>query len=296
MLNLYYVYVSYYRGIVVYVGKGKGLRLEHTVNGESGNKVLNEFYFRNMYFNDFPLYTTKVQDFRTEREALSYERDMIMKHQPVANSTTRFWVEKGMSMFLTKKLRKIFNNEKITSDLILTKYDEDLIYTKFGLPCEVRSKSFPEFLEVCENGNVRLVDSILKHFPTKKSKYVFSENKIPSDVFKNTTFEDFYKSLESFETFTQHRLEAKEIPNTITLSNVDVDYSDVVQIKWERNVRLVLLRKGFPDNFEDAFGYLQISKKKGYHFTYKESDNIKAVSLTKLNRLDFSDFCKTRVS
>ena len=169
----YYVYMSYYRGIVVYIGKGKGLRLNHTFNGESSNKILNEFYFRNMYLNDFPLYTKKVCEFRTEQEALSYEKDMIIKFQPVANRDTSLWVEKNMSMYLTKKLRKIFNTDKIVPKLITTKYDEDLIYTKFGLPCKINSKSLPEFLEYCENGNVRLTESTLQHFPNKNQNICF---------------------------------------------------------------------------------------------------------------------------
>lgn len=296
VLKGYYVYMSYYRGIVVYVGKGKGLRLNHTFKGESSNKILNEFYFRNMYLNDFPLYTKKVCEFSTEREALSYEKDMIRKLQPVANRDTSLWVEKNMSMYLTKKLRKIFDTDKITPEIITTRYDEDLIYTKFGLPCEVKSKSLPEFLEYCENGNVRLTEDTLQHFPTKRSKYLFCIDKIPCDIFLNTSFEDFYSTLEETESFTNLRLQDSAKNKSINTSSLALDYSQNLQIKWNNNVRLILLRKEFPDDFEDAFGYLQLSKDKGFYFTSKEIFGVKSASLVRLNRLDFSDFCKNRVS
>ena len=44
--NKYYNYVSFYRGIPVYVGKGLDKRWEHTVNGQSGSELINDFYFR----------------------------------------------------------------------------------------------------------------------------------------------------------------------------------------------------------------------------------------------------------
>lgn len=39
----YYNYVSFYRGIPVYVGKGSGDRWKHTLYGQSSSEMLNDF-------------------------------------------------------------------------------------------------------------------------------------------------------------------------------------------------------------------------------------------------------------
>lgn len=46
MSNVYYVYTWYYKGVPVYVGKGKGSRWKHGNSGCSHVKGLNEIYFK----------------------------------------------------------------------------------------------------------------------------------------------------------------------------------------------------------------------------------------------------------
>lgn len=319
MIKKYYVYISFYRDIVIYVGKGKGSRLSHTFGGESSNRVLNEFYFRNMYLNDFPLETRKVKDFYTEKEALDYESNMIRKYQPVGNRSMRLWVNKSMSNYLTKKLNNILNSDKVRPELITTKYDEDLIYTQFGLPCTINSKVFPKFLTRCENGNVRLSDDMLEHFPNKSSKFLFSKDRVPSNIFIEHTFSDVFREIVNSEkVMVTKYLKTTWFNGNKALINLNTEnltkilpelaskvpcnqVSDVLdpdlvkQIKWERNVRLILLRKGFPDDFEDSFGYLHLVKDKGFYFTEKSNPNLKKLSLTALNKLDLSEFKKKRV-
>jgi len=38
----FYTYMSYYRGIPVYVGKGSDKRWKHTISGASGSELLND--------------------------------------------------------------------------------------------------------------------------------------------------------------------------------------------------------------------------------------------------------------
>lgn len=46
MSNNYYVYTWYYKGVPVYVGKGKGSRWKHGKSGCSHVRGLNEIYFK----------------------------------------------------------------------------------------------------------------------------------------------------------------------------------------------------------------------------------------------------------
>ncbi len=317
MLKQFYVYASFYRDVLVYVGKGKGSRLNHTTGGESSNKILNEFYFRNVYLNDFPLETRKLQHFYYEKDALDYEKSLIMKNQPVGNRDNSLWTESGMSMYLTKKLRKLLSNETLESKLLVSRYNEELIYTPFGLPCKLNCRKLPSFLTVCENGNVRLSDKMLENFPNKSSKFLFSRTKVTSDIFTNKTFFEVFNELKESDKFLRTRnlraswfsdnVEYMELnPNPLSKLDVkiskdssedlSIDHSSMRQMKWDRNVRLVLLRKGFPDNFEDAFGYIQLSAYKGYYFTRKALVGVKNMSLTALNKLDENQFKKNRVA
>jgi hypothetical protein len=70
----YYNYISFYRGIPVYIGKGKGERLSHTVSGRSENNSINEFYFRCKLLGDMPLDTYKIKNFN--KEDLAYKRSV----------------------------------------------------------------------------------------------------------------------------------------------------------------------------------------------------------------------------
>lgn len=310
---LYYVYASFYRDIMVYVGKGKGSRLKHTLNGESANKILNEFYFRNLYLNDFPLETRKLQHFKYEKEALDYEKALILKNQPIGNRDNSLWIESGMTMYLTKKLRKVLGNNTLDSKLITSRYNEDLIYAPFGLPCKLNCKELPDFLTICENGNVRLSDNILENFPNKSSKFLFSDVKINPDVFNTKTFFEVFNDLKDCGKFLQSTVLTaswvkendeymKIIPNPLSkvdkkvVEDLGIDYSSMRQIKWKDNLRLALIRKGFPDDFEEAFGYIQLSEYKGYYFTRKELVGVKSLTLLDIDKMDLSKYKKDRVA
>ena len=81
----YYNYVSFYRGIVVYVGKGVGDRWKHTYGGTSNNVSINDFHFRYKYFNDMPLETKIVKTFTSEEEAFKNESVLINRYLPLCN-------------------------------------------------------------------------------------------------------------------------------------------------------------------------------------------------------------------
>lgn len=309
---MYYVYASFYRDIMVYVGKGKGSRLNHTLNGESANKVLNEFYFRTLYFNDFPLETRKLQHFKNEKDALSYEKSLILKNQPIGNRSCGLQVESGLSMSLTKKLRKLLNDETLDSNIITSFYNEDLIYTPYGLPCTFNCKELPNFLTLCQNGNIKLSEAVLENFPTKASKFLYPKIKIETTIFNNETFSEVFNDLKNCNKLIQtkdlsHNCSESSILNMeVNLASISkvgdkvskaskIDYASMRQIKWTDKIRLILLRKGFPDDFEDAFGYIQLSKFKGYYFTRKELVGVNSLTLTGLSNADLSGYVKSRV-
>ena len=83
----YYVYKVIVDNRLVYVGKGKGSRLNHVTSGSSHNSKLNEYYFRYKLLNETEPLVHIVKEFIYEGSALRYEKFLIRKYLPECNST-----------------------------------------------------------------------------------------------------------------------------------------------------------------------------------------------------------------
>ena len=82
-LKKYEVYFCYYKGVLVYIGKGKSGRNKHCTSGISHVYKLNEIVFKEG--KDF-LNVKVVKYFDTNKEACDYERSQILKYKPKFNS------------------------------------------------------------------------------------------------------------------------------------------------------------------------------------------------------------------
>ena len=92
----YIVYEVTYKKRVVYIGMGEPGRENHAMSGASGNKHLNELYFRDKE-------NMAVQVLRmdlTKEEALDCERDFIMAAEPEFNTIH------NQKKYKVKKFRK----------------------------------------------------------------------------------------------------------------------------------------------------------------------------------------------
>lgn len=78
----YIVYEVTYKKRVVYVGMGEPGRENHAMSGASGNKHLNELYFRDKENMAVQVLRTDL----TKEEALDCERDFIMASEPEFNT------------------------------------------------------------------------------------------------------------------------------------------------------------------------------------------------------------------
>lgn len=79
----YYVYCLKYGSLVLYVGKGKGKRLDHVLSGRSHSPLINRFFFSDK--NEDITKVEKVYEDLTQRESLNLETKMINKHKPLFN-------------------------------------------------------------------------------------------------------------------------------------------------------------------------------------------------------------------
>ena len=85
----YYVYTVTLDDIIIYVGKGKGKRSDHSVNGRSSNKELNRVYFKyELLGHSKPL--VSLEERLTESEALKREHTLIYIHKPRCNSLLKY--------------------------------------------------------------------------------------------------------------------------------------------------------------------------------------------------------------
>lgn len=78
------VYVCKKDGEIVYIGKGRKGRHKHCNSGVSHVFELNEIYFKE---GSSVLETEVVRYFKTDEEALAYEKELIVKHKPKLNKT-----------------------------------------------------------------------------------------------------------------------------------------------------------------------------------------------------------------
>jgi len=82
MSNNYYVYTWYYKGVPVYVGKGKGNRWKHGKSGCSHVRGLNEVYFKGDRSKLLCKFETKSV---TNEVAISIENKLISAYKTPFN-------------------------------------------------------------------------------------------------------------------------------------------------------------------------------------------------------------------
>lgn len=92
----YIVYEVTYKKRVVYIGMGEPGRENHAMSGASGNKHLNELYFRDKENMAVHVLRTDL----TKEEALDCERDFIMASEPEFNTIH------NQKKYKVKKFRK----------------------------------------------------------------------------------------------------------------------------------------------------------------------------------------------
>lgn len=161
----YYNYVAFYRGIPVYVGKGSGDRWKHTIYGQSGSEMLNDFFFRKRYLNDMPLDTYIVKHYKTDAEALKGEKKLIEKYKPYCNKCSGRYHSADYSF--EGKLNELCKKEGYSEPEILeSKFDFRFLFTPLGLLCRnvvLNSESPFEYAE--RNYHIRIKRDLFKHFP-----------------------------------------------------------------------------------------------------------------------------------
>lgn len=161
----YYNYIAFYRGIPVYVGKGVGKRWVHTINGQSGSELINDFYFRAKYLNDMPLDTYIVKRFKTDAQALKGERVLINKYLPYCNKCAgRFHSDNEEICEKISEVSKILGMDK--PEALESKFDFRFLFTPKGLLCRnvnLNKNSPFEYAE--EEYHIRVKSKLFKFFP-----------------------------------------------------------------------------------------------------------------------------------
>lgn len=163
--NKYYNYVSFYRGIPVYVGKGLDKRWEHTVNGQSGSELINDFYFRYKYLNDMPLDTYIVKRYKTNEQAIKDEKRLINKYLPYCNKCSGR--EHTSDYDFYKKLEQVsIQNGFGTPEVLYSKFDFRFLFTPKGLFCTRTdlAENSP-FERTGEPYHIKVKRNLYTHFP-----------------------------------------------------------------------------------------------------------------------------------
>lgn len=76
MRNNYYVYTATVDGILRYIGKGKGNRIDHCTSGKSTCALLNRDWWEGYHF-----IVEKVAENLTDQEAVELERKLINENK-----------------------------------------------------------------------------------------------------------------------------------------------------------------------------------------------------------------------
>ena len=124
MKGKFYVYVAYgVNNEVLYVGKGKGERYKHCLNGASNCREINQYYFQNGC--DGSIKVEILNYFNSDEEALSFEKEKIFEMLPLFNkdhnpsrSTNRIF-EKRSKLPILERLE---NGEKVDFSRLMRKY------------------------------------------------------------------------------------------------------------------------------------------------------------------------------
>lgn len=183
----FYNYVSYYRGIPVYVGKGRDIRWKHTITGGSGSELLNEFYFRHKFFNDMPLETHIVKYFKDNKSATIGEKKLIDKLLPLCNKCS------GRQHTTDKVILKRISDFCITTgfdhpETLESKFDFRFLFTPKGLLCKKIELSENSPFEYGDQDYfVKIKKDFYIHFPEYALQYINITEPVNSEMFTSFT-------------------------------------------------------------------------------------------------------------
>ena len=191
----YYNYVSFYRGIVVYVGKGVGDRWKHTYGGTSNNVSINDFHFRYKYFNDMPLETKIVKTFTSEEEAFKNESVLINRYLPLCNMCAG--KEYKTSYAFKEKLSMLCSKLGYTPpEMLESKYDFRFLFTPRGLPCRRETLKSTSPFEYCKfSNNIKIKDELFLNFPEYGLQFMENDPEVHSEMLTFFTVRGFYNRL-----------------------------------------------------------------------------------------------------
>lgn len=161
----YYVYKVYYRGILVYIGKGRGKRWKHVAKGGSSNELINDFYFRNKYFGDLNLDLRLAGRFSTDAQARREEKKQIEEFKPLCNKVSGR--VHNSSYEFRDKLIEVARLEGLSEpEDIYSKFDFKFLFTPKGLLCKYVDLSENSVFEYArEKYHIKIKKCCYKHFP-----------------------------------------------------------------------------------------------------------------------------------
>lgn len=120
----YYVYKAIaergeHTGKVVYVGKGKGLRMRHCLSGCSSSKDINRYFFLNGEEESMSVHV--VEYFETELEALKRESALIKELRPIFNKLEIVKPMQDSKEFFSNFCKVLRKNSRKTGSRLYTK-------------------------------------------------------------------------------------------------------------------------------------------------------------------------------
>lgn len=161
----YYVYNVFYRGILVYIGKGKGKRWQHVANGRSNNELINDFYFRNKYFSDTNLEVTIYGKYKTDLQAKKEESIQIATQKPLCNKVAGRGHDNDY-VFKDKLSKVALLLGKNKPENLWSKFDFSFLFTPKGLLCkQVELSDNSVFETTGEQYYIRIKKDCYKYFP-----------------------------------------------------------------------------------------------------------------------------------
>ena len=183
----FYNYISYYRGLPVYVGKGSDFRWKHTICGGSGSELLNEFYFRHKFFNDMPLETHIVKYFKDNKSASVGEKKLISKLKPICNKCSGR--EHTVDNVMLKNIGDFCTIIGFDSpESLESKYDFRFLFTPKGLLCKKIELSENSPFEYGDQEYfVKIRKDFYIHFPEYALQYINITEPVNSEMFTSFT-------------------------------------------------------------------------------------------------------------
>lgn len=183
----FYTYISYYRGIPVYVGKGSGKRWKHTFSGASGSELLNEFYFRQKFFNDMPLETYVLKAYKDNLTATKAEKALINKYLPLCNKCTgrRHSVDYDMIDSIAEFCPSLGFDQP---DRLESKFDFRFLFTPKGLLCTyVKLSENSPFEYGDQEYFIKIKKDFYIHFPEYALQYIAMTEEVEGEMFSAFT-------------------------------------------------------------------------------------------------------------